>query len=186
MDAVETNLKYVFNISHLLTYRAPPCSNEPAFVVMCHALRFCALSAIILYHFISSQMLSIANSSCASSLLFPCAFMFNIFLVVASPSFPNTWTYHISRMFLRKVIGSMLASLHADDFILSSSPSQHSHLTGVYVLCIVMWNVNMYSGLSQTNPFYLLPFRCYRIIKIPENTFRNFSTLEPIARMCIT
>ena len=81
----------------------------------------------------------------------------------------------------------------ADDFILdvvlislSSSPSQHSHLTGVYVLCIVMWNVNMYSGLSQTNPFYLLPFRCYRIIKIPENTFRNFSTLEPIARMCIT
>ena len=41
------------HIIHLL-----PCSNRPAFVFMCHRLRFCAKSSVILYTFMSSFMSS--------------------------------------------------------------------------------------------------------------------------------
>ena len=41
-----------------LTHRPPPCSNGPAFTFMCHILRFCAMSSVILNSFMSSLMLS--------------------------------------------------------------------------------------------------------------------------------
>ena len=39
-----------------------------------------------------------------------------------------------------------------------------------------MWNVNMYSVLSQTKPFYLLSLRCHCTIKIPEHALETFGT----------
>ena len=45
-------------LSHYLTYKPPPYSNGPAFVLMCQTLRLCAMSFVTLYHFMSSLMLS--------------------------------------------------------------------------------------------------------------------------------
>ena len=70
-----------------LTYRPRPCSNGPAFVFMCHTLRFCAMSFVIWYSFMSYLMLSSHLFLGLPLLLFPCTCMFNIFLVVSSPSF---------------------------------------------------------------------------------------------------
>ena len=61
-------------------------SNGPAFVFTCQTLRFCATSSVIFYSFMSSLMLSSHLFLCLPTLLFPCTCMFNIFLVVSSPS----------------------------------------------------------------------------------------------------
>ena len=53
-------------------------------------------------------------------LLFPCTCMFNI-LVISSPSFLNTWPYHLSHFFLRKdAIVLMFASLQMSSPIMWS------------------------------------------------------------------
>ena len=66
--------------SHLLTYIFPPCRDGSPFVFMCHTPRFCAMSSVILYYFMSSLMLS------NHLLLGLPVFSFNIFLGVSSPS----------------------------------------------------------------------------------------------------
>ena len=72
-------------------------------------------------------------------LLFPCTCMFNIFLVVSSPSFLNMWPYHLSRLFLRKVvIRSMLSSLQMSSLLMWSFLALPlAHLSGALFLCIV-------------------------------------------------
>ena len=86
---------------------------------MCHILQFCAMSSVILYAFMSSLVLSIHHVLGIHLLLFPRTCTFNIFLVVYSPSCPNTWPCHLSRLFLRKVfIGSMSASLQMSSFLM--------------------------------------------------------------------
>ena len=80
--------QYLYNVFHLITHnRPPPCSNGPAFLCMCHTLRFCAMSFIMLYSFMSSLMLSSHLFLGLPLLLFPSTCMFNIFLVVSSPFF---------------------------------------------------------------------------------------------------
>ena len=114
--------KLISRFSHILTYMPPPCSNGPTFVFICHTLRFCAMSFVISQSFMSSLMLSSHLFLGLPLLPFPCTCMFNIFLVVSSPSFLNTWPYHRSRFFLRNVvIGSTLASLQMSSFLKWSS-----------------------------------------------------------------
>ena len=97
------------------------CSNIPTFVFMCYALRFCAMQFVTLYSFMASLMLSSHLFVDLPLLLFPCTCMFNIFLVVSSPSFLNTWPYHRRRFFLRNVvIGSKLDSLRMSSFLMWS------------------------------------------------------------------
>ena len=43
---------------HLSQLQASPHSNGPAFVFTCHTLRFCTMSSVTLYSFMSSVMLS--------------------------------------------------------------------------------------------------------------------------------
>ena len=105
---------------------------------------FCHLfSHIVFLHVLSDVIYYLAIFSLASLLLFPCTRIFIIFLVVSSPSFLNTWSYHGSCFCPRKVvIGSMLASLKISLFLmvsyncLASNPSQHSHISGVQFLGI--------------------------------------------------
>ena len=97
-----------------------PCSNGPAFVFMCHTLRFCAISFVILYSFMASLMLS-SHLFFGLPLLFPYSSMFIIVLLVSSPSFLNMCPYHRSRYCLGKVvIGSMSASLQMSSFLMWS------------------------------------------------------------------
>ena len=83
-----------------------------------------------------------AISSWPPLLLFQCTCMFNIVLEVASHSFLNTWPYHVSRLFLSKVslvwCWLLFRCLHSwcGPFGLASSPSQHSHGSGVWFLGI--------------------------------------------------
>ena len=42
----------------ILLIHRPPCSNGPAVAFMCHAFRFCAMSFVSLYSFMSSAVLS--------------------------------------------------------------------------------------------------------------------------------
>ena len=83
------------------------------------ATHFDSAPSLQSYSFMSSRMLS--SHVFLGPLLFPCTRMFNIFLVVSSPSFLNTWPYHLSHLFLRKVvIGSMFVSLQMSSFLMWS------------------------------------------------------------------
>ena len=53
-----TQIEYYNETSQMLTYMPPPCSIGPTFVFMCHTLRFCAMSFVILYYFMYYLMLS--------------------------------------------------------------------------------------------------------------------------------
>ena len=102
------------------SFSPSPCSNVRAFMFMCHTLRFSGMPSIISYSFMSSQMLSSHLLSGLPLLIFHCACMVPGH-ILHLPSFLNTWPYHLSRLFLRKVvIGSMLASLQMSSFLMWS------------------------------------------------------------------
>ena len=63
----------------------------PAFVFMCHRLRFCTISSVILYYFMSSLMLSSHLFLGLPLLPLPCTCMFNILLLLSSPSCLNSF-----------------------------------------------------------------------------------------------
>ena len=108
----------------------------PAFVFVCHTL-------LILRHIFRHLLLvrvitDVIQTSFLgpSLLLFLCTCMFNILLVVSSPSFLNNWPYHLSRLFLRNVvIVWMLASLQMSSFLMWSflfwNQAHHSILMSV-------------------------------------------------------
>ena len=84
--------------SQVLTYMPPPpCSNGPAYVFMCHRLRFAAMYSVILYSFMYSQML-------------PCHLSESIFCFLTPACLPSSWR--------GVVIGSMLASLQVSSLMM--------------------------------------------------------------------
>ena len=96
-------------------------------VVVGHTLSICVpqtsifcnfFSHIVFQSFISSLMSS-SHLLLSPLLLFPCTCIVIIFLVAASPSFPNKWPYHLSRLFVKKVVidDSMLDTLRMSSFL---------------------------------------------------------------------
>ena len=131
------------HMSPLLAYRPPPCSNGPAFIFLCHTLRPSVMHCVVLFSFMyHSLMMLSSHLFLGALLLFHGTYIVIIFLVAFSPSFLSIWPYHLSRIFLRKVvIGSMLASHRMSSFLMWSFlscryPFQNSHLSGVEFLGI--------------------------------------------------
>ena len=86
---------------------------------MWHTLTFSAMSSVIWCSFMSSQMLPIYIFLAHPSLSLHLNYISNIFLVVSSLSFFNTWPCHLSGFCLKKVvIGSMLASFQMSSFLM--------------------------------------------------------------------
>ena len=109
----------------------PPSSNVPAFLFMCHTLRFSAISSVLLYSFMPSLML------CSHSFLgFP-FFPFPVPAWLASswwypplPSFLNMCSYHRFHVYLRNVvIVSMPASLQMSSLCMWSFRRRSYSLT---------------------------------------------------------
>ena len=131
--------KFVSQLSHLWP---PSCSNGPAFIFMCHTLRFSVISSVILYSFMSSLILS-SHLLFGISLIFLCTCIVSILLVVSFlPSLSCSHT--IAALILSEECCHWLdVGFSPDVFILdvvllglASSPSQHSRLSGVQFFVI--------------------------------------------------
>ena len=120
--------------SHLMP---PLCSNGPTFIVVCHTLRFHAISSVILYHFMSCLLLCSHLFLGLPFLIFPYTCM--VIFSVIFPSSLNTWPNHRSRFCLRKVIiDSMLASLRMSSFLMRSfSVLPLAHLSILIKSCLI-------------------------------------------------
>ena len=135
------------NCLALLICRPPPCSNGPAVIFMCHTLRFRAISSgiILLYHFVSSLMLSSHFSSTSPSLYL---YLHRCHHYSSSLSRDHTITVVLSEEayhWFNVVFPPDVVILHVVLICLdSSSPSQHSDLSGLPFICIFSLNAQHY------------------------------------------
>ena len=82
--------------------------------------------------------------------------MFNIVLVVSSPSFLNTWPYHRSRFFLRNVvIDSTLVSLQMSSLLMwSFLVSPLAHLS-ILISVVCSFCVSFFFTAQHSDPYII-------------------------------
>ena len=115
-------------------------NNVLCIVFMCHTLRFCAISSVILYYLMSSRLLSSHFFLGFLLHLLPCTCMFLGGILPFRP-------YHVAApsesSLPEEGCHCFDVGLSPDVFILdvvllghACIPSQHSHLSGIQLLCI--------------------------------------------------
>ena len=136
MFVLQYIMTYHNNYSHHLACRLPPCSNGSAFVFMCHTLLCCVMSSVILYSFmILSNHLFLGFPL----LLFPCTCITSSWWYPPLSSLTRGHVFNLPQSFLSEEGCYCFNGVFSPDIFildvvllgLASSPSQHSHLSGV-------------------------------------------------------